>query len=107
MKIKIKEDVATVITVLHPKLSYATFSFTNDGILFVDSDWGFYGHRWPNPGIPMKDFLISINEEYFINKLEINHFNETGKKIVNTRKKALSELFKEFQNYLKSDGKIL
>ncbi|MEN5054371.1 hypothetical protein [Sphingobacterium kitahiroshimense] len=101
MSVRIIESTTTTITVLHPEKSFAVFCFTPEGSLFIDSDWGFYGHRWRGFGESFKDFLCTISDEYFINKLGINYFHDTGRQLCDSRKEALSILFNEFKKYLK------
>lgn len=103
METRISESATRTVTIVHSKWSYAIFCFTPEGSLFIDSDWGFYGHRWRGFGdMTFVEFLISLDQDYFIKKLEINHFQETGKKIASKRKEALGELFIELQIWLKS-----
>jgi len=101
MDLRIFESITRTVTVIHPEKSFAIFSFTPEGSLFIDSDWGFYGHRWRGWGEEtFVNFLLQISEDYFVKKLEINYFNETGNKLVESRKQALAILFSEFQKYL-------
>lgn len=49
------------------------------GMISVQSDYGDYGYRWGSPGMPFKEFLISINNDYLMGKFHMGqrmHFEK-------------------------------
>ena len=49
--------------------TYADIHISDDGALSIRSDYGDYAYKWGSFCDSFKDFLISINDDYLINKL--------------------------------------
>ena len=50
---------------------WAVFIITDDGMLFVQSDFGSYSHWWTSMGQPVREFLLSIDNSYLAGKLAL------------------------------------
>jgi hypothetical protein len=83
--------------------SWNTFTISPIGDLFIHGDWGYYCYNWRSAGDNFKEFLVSINSEYFLAKIESNISLHQKKKITPTQKQKLILFFEEFQKILKQE----
>lgn len=101
--IKTIKKNAETIYIHHPKSSYGIFCLNEDGDLFLNSDWGFYGYAWRSFGDNFKEFLAGCDAGYILGKFEINYIEvNNGKKIPKHRKENLTVLITELTTFLKS-----
>ena len=42
---------------------------TSDGLLGSVTDYGSFSHKWGSTGMPFKQFILQMNEEYFESKI--------------------------------------
>jgi hypothetical protein len=97
----IKHDAKT-LRIDHPEASYGIFCFNEEGDLFLNSDWGFYGYAWRSFGESFEAFLASANTEYIMDKLSYNFCEVSGKRDIPPHRKAkLKILVGEFIDALK------
>lgn len=94
---------ATQYCIRTEKYSYGIFCITEQGDLFLNSDWGFYGYAWRHFGKNFKEFLIACNAEYVFYKFEGNYQYMMRKKFPKHVAEPVKALFKEFQNALKKE----
>lgn len=81
---------AETIHINHPEASYGIFCFNEQGDLFVNSDYGFYGFAWRSYGDrTFREFLCGVNPDYMADKFELNYITTTGKA------KGISKYWKE------------
>jgi hypothetical protein len=88
--------------------TYADIHISEDGALFIRSDYGDYTYKWGSFGDSFKKFLISINNDYLINKLGgVNSYifdydltiKEIKKEIIKGRREGLdNEVVREIWN---------
>lgn len=81
---------------------WAYIMYNDKGDLYINSDWGCFGFAWRSFGKDFEDFLLSINTDYLLGKLESNLFEIAQKKINKNRQEHIAILFTEFQNELKA-----
>ena len=94
---------AKTIHIDHPEASYGIFCFNNQGDLFLNSDYGFFGFAWRSYGDNFQEFLAGLNADYMVGKFEINFAEVSGKrKMQPFRKEKLLLLCAEFIKELKN-----
>lgn len=100
-----EKTIAESYRIDHPKHSYGIFIINEKGDLFITSDWGYYTFSWRAFGVSFKQFLIGMNADYLIGKLESNQRQFLGatKKINARQQEAIAALFAEFQQQLKNE----
>lgn len=96
---------AKTVHITHPQSSYGIFCLNDAGDLFVNSDWGLFGYSWRSFGNnkPFTHFLASCSIDYIVDKLSIDYFNMTLKKIPPHKKKHLLVLVNIFIERIKTD----
>lgn len=103
--IKGKPVHAETVHINHPQASYGIFCFNEQGDLFVNSDYGFYGYAWRSYGDNFRDFLAGTNADYMVGKFETNFIEVSGKRsLPGFRKEKLIILCAEFIKTLKEQA---
>ena len=92
---------AETVYISHPLSSYGIFCFNEEGDLFLNSDWGFYGFSWRAFGDDFKDFLSRTNADYIVGKFAINYREVAGKKLPQHKQNHLLNLVSAFIKSLK------
>lgn len=94
---KITSGVAKIAWISHPTASYANFCYTEEGDLFINSDWWFFGYAWRSMGTrTFEEFMGQCNAYYVLGKLEINYRDTAKKKIPKHIQENLLLLLEEF-----------
>jgi len=88
-----------------PGQSWGTFTISEHGDFFIHSDWGYWAFNWRSFGENFKKFLVTLNAEYLLDKIETNQFQFYGikQKIHARKREAITVLFNEFQKVLKDE----
>jgi len=76
MSIEIQRNVASTVYIFTPQTSWALFTFSNTGDIFLQSDWGSYTHRFRAFSGDIETFLKGLSVEYFVNKLSMQDVNQ-------------------------------
>lgn len=97
----IKEYSAHTMFIRHPEASFGIFCYNDEGDLFLNSDYGFYGYAWRSYGDNFKEFLARTNADYIVGKFGINFRSDSGKKIPKFREEKLTILVAEFIKQVK------
>lgn len=48
---------------------------TNDGLLGSVTDYGNFSYAWRSTGVPFKEFILSMDTNYFAKKIEQGLYN--------------------------------
>ena len=94
---------AETLRVDHPESSYGIFCFNQDGDLFLNSDWGFFGYAWRSYGDDFKKFLGQTNADYIVGKFGINYQEVAGKKMKPHTIAHLTNLVNELITHCKNN----
>lgn len=89
-----------------PDHSFGTFTISDEGDLFIHSDWGYYFAVWRNTGTEtFKKWLLSIDHDYLITNLERNarQFYGVSKKIPPRSREAILALWSALKEELRKE----
>jgi hypothetical protein len=76
MTVEIKKNIASTVYINTPETSWALFTYSETGDLFLSSDWGSYTHRWKGFGDDFEHFLKGLSIEYFVDKISKPDVNQ-------------------------------
>lgn len=100
MTIEIQKNVASTVYIHTPETSWALFTYSQTGDIFLSSDWGSFTHRFKSFGNNIERFLIGLEVEYFVGKLSIADANQ--QKTHSKQKEILTLLVGHFIEALKN-----
>lgn len=80
---------------------------TSDGMFSCVSDWGNFSFAWRNGGTDFREFLISLNVDYFANKMAIGlSYYTRGKSIDKACEKFAEMVLPKLQEVLREELKL-
>lgn len=100
MTIEIKKNIASTVYINTPETSWALFTYSITGDIFLSSDWGSYTHRFRSFGDNIEAFITGLEVEYFVNKLSCLDANQ--QKVHSKQKEVLTLLVGNFIEALKN-----
>jgi hypothetical protein len=103
----ITKDACEQYYIVLEEHSWNTFTISPKGDLFINGDWGYWAFNWRAFGDNFKMFIIGMNAEYLIDKIESNELMFDKNKMGVRRKAAITAHFKAFQDELKREIKVL
>jgi len=100
MEIKYFKDNASTVVINSPETSWAIFVYTDNGDLFLSSDWGLYQYSWRSFNGSFSDFLKTLEVGYIVGKLSTTTINQT--RTTTKQTEMLTKLVREFLAFINS-----
>lgn len=85
--------------------SWATFTISLKGDMFIHTDSGYYCHNWRVFGDSFKQFIIELEPDYFLAKIKSYSALHEKKAMNKKQEEALVIFLKELQKELQAELK--
>lgn len=103
MQVTLTKDACEQYYMQSKDYSFTTFTISKKGDLFVYGDWGYYSYNWRSFGDDFKRFLVEMEFEYFLAKIQSNASLYKKDKINPKQKESIKFFFEEFKKVLNAE----